>query len=182
MMIIISSSWYKFVWRFLLLLVVLDNEKGTIIDRHVRYRELSGLLCPREPPRGIFGSGEAASWLASNLHAAPTPKNNRISPLMPPATQDIYLGDLMTWLWFFRQLNYSKTNMVLWNTKFGKEKWKQKRITNKVQRKMKRTKTETHLSWKMIIHGTYYGEALLPQASQEPPQFYTCPTNNAIQA
>lgn len=47
-----------------------------------------------EPPRGISGSGEAASWLASNPHAAPTPKSNSvISPLIPPATQAIYLSD-----------------------------------------------------------------------------------------
>ena len=31
--------------------------------------------------------------LASNLHAAPTPKNNSISLLIPPAKQAIYLSD-----------------------------------------------------------------------------------------
>ena len=83
---------------------------------------------------------------------------------------------LMTWLWFFLQLNYAKTNMVLWNTKIRKERWKQKRMTNK----MKRMKKETHLSSKAIIHGKYYNEALLAQAYQEPQQIKTRPTNNEI--
>lgn len=108
-------------------------------------------------------------------------KNNSISPLIPPATQAIpqlfIWVILMTWLSFFRQLNYAKTNMVLWNIKIGKEKWKQ---IQRMTKKMKRMKKETHLSSKAIIHGTYYNEALLAQAYQEQQRITTRPTNNEI--
>lgn len=45
---------------------------------------------------------------------------------------------------------------------------------------MKRMKKETHLSSKTIVHGTYYNEALLAQAYQEPQRIKTRPTNNEI--
>ena len=47
-------------------------------------------------------------------------------------------------------------------------------------KKMKRMKKETHLSSKTIVHGTYYNEALLAQAYQEPQRITTRPTNNEI--